>query len=119
MHRILRNEKAADWKTIKKTMADPNFIQLLTNLDVRAIPQEAIEDVEKVLKQEDLSADSVKKVSSAAGVLALWMHNIVAYYRLIPEHELPERKKKKSPSKKHDEEGKNIEGSQDGPQSAE
>ena len=77
-------ERPTDWASIKKTTADPNFMNLLTDLDRDNISEETTENLSDFIDENNLTdIESIKSSSLAASNLALFVVNVREYSRVM------------------------------------
>eukprot|EP00929_Paragymnodinium_shiwhaense_P038458 TRINITY_DN20312_c0_g1_i3.p1 TRINITY_DN20312_c0_g1~~TRINITY_DN20312_c0_g1_i3.p1 ORF type:complete len:2030 (-),score=489.14 TRINITY_DN20312_c0_g1_i3:63-5702(-) len=88
---LLLQEKP-DWDTAKKVLADTKFLERLKGFDKDNIPPKVLKQLEKYVKRDDYTAESVGKVSSAAKSLCMWTHAMDTYSKVAKEVE-PKKQK--------------------------
>eukprot|EP00347_Sterkiella_histriomuscorum_P016410 403353294 len=67
---ILLGQQSTEWKDCKALLCRPNFIELLLNLDLEAIPESQVTKLKQFVQKEELTPENVKLISIAAGQLA-------------------------------------------------
>jgi dynein heavy chain len=74
-----------DWGTAKKKISESNFLQQVKGYDKDNVPETVIHKVKKYCTNKDFTAEAIKKVSSAAGSLCVWVHAIYVYAGVAKE----------------------------------
>jgi dynein heavy chain len=75
---IMMDEKT-DWNSAKAVMSRSTFIQDLKDYDKDNIPQPILKKLRKVLQNELMAVEVIKKVSTAATGLCMWCHAMSIY----------------------------------------
>ena len=65
-------QKNTDWPSVKKELADPQFVKKIKEYDKDKISQSILKKIERYTKKEDFDPDKIKDKSEAAGALCLW-----------------------------------------------
>lgn len=86
--------KPSDWTNAKKVIGESNFLQQIKGFDKDHVSQGIILKVKKYIEMPKFKADEVRKVSSAAAALCVWVHAIYLYANVAKEVE-PKRQRLK------------------------
>ena len=70
------------WNEVQRWMASPSWLQAMQEFDKDQQTDEVVYRVDEMIRSydEDLSPDSLRKVSLAAHVLAYWVHAMISYH---------------------------------------
>eukprot|EP01029_Cantina_marsupialis_P009144 TRINITY_DN2137_c0_g5_i1.p1 TRINITY_DN2137_c0_g5~~TRINITY_DN2137_c0_g5_i1.p1 ORF type:complete len:3984 (-),score=1416.37 TRINITY_DN2137_c0_g5_i1:203-12154(-) len=88
---ILLRQKP-DWETAKRVLSDINFMNDLTSYDKENIPPSILKKLAKYIEKPEMQVENVKKVSSAATSLCMWVHAMDVYAKVAKTVE-PKKKK--------------------------
>ena len=88
---VLKKDTA--WASVKKELADSNFVKKIMEFDKDNIEPAVIRKVEKYTRQENFQPDYVEKISRAAGALCMWVRSIEDYTKAL-KVVAPKRQKK-------------------------
>ena len=86
--------RATDWATAKKTIGESNFLQQIKSYDKDNVPQAQVNKIKKYVDNKEFDPESVRKVSSAAAALCIWVHAIYIYANVAKEVD-PKRRRLK------------------------
>nr|XP_042907190.1 dynein axonemal heavy chain 2 isoform X1 [Parasteatoda tepidariorum]XP_042907240.1 dynein axonemal heavy chain 2 isoform X1 [Parasteatoda tepidariorum] len=78
---ILRDSEPS-WAEAKRQLGSPNFLKQLMEFDRDNIPDDALDDLEKIIKKKEFKPEKVGKVSFAAKSLCLWVKAMYMYGRI-------------------------------------
>jgi dynein heavy chain len=70
-----------DWETVKKNLANINFLERLINYDKDHISEKTLKKLDKFVENPDSKVDNLKKASKAVASLGEWLHALHAYAR--------------------------------------
>lgn len=76
-----------DWDNSKKLLGDSQFIEKLKSYDKDNIDEKQLKKIKPYLDNPDFNAEAVKKVSSAAAGLCMWVGAMDVYARVAKEVE--------------------------------
>ena len=77
--------RATDWGTAKKALGESNFLYQIKQFDKDHVGVTVNNKIKKYIDQPSFAADEVRKVSSAAGALCIWVHAIYIYANVARE----------------------------------
>lgn len=86
-------QKDPTWQTVKKELADPNFVKKIMEFDKERISQATLKKIERYTKMENFQPQYVVKVSVAAGALCQWVRSLEDYSKAL-KVVAPKRQKK-------------------------
>jgi dynein heavy chain len=72
-----------EWASIKKVMADPKFMDRITNLDKGNIPESVIKKIEAFTKQDKFTPAILAKQSVVAEKLCIWVKAVEDYHKAL------------------------------------
>jgi dynein heavy chain len=75
--------KEASWPSVKKELADSNFVKKIMDFDKENIPQAILKKIERYTKMDTFQPDAVRKVSQAAGALCQWVRSLEDYAKAL------------------------------------
>ena len=76
-------QKNTDWPSVKKELADPQFVKKIKEYDKDKISQSILKKIERYTKKEDFDPDKIKDKSEAAGALCLWVRSMEDYAKAL------------------------------------
>jgi len=76
-------QKEQNWASVKKELADSNFVKKVMEFDIDNIPAAILKKVEKYTKMESFQPLIVGKVSTAAACLCQWVRSIEDYSKAL------------------------------------
>ena len=76
-------QKEQNWASVKKELADSNFVKKVMEFDIDNIPAAILKKVEKYTKMESFQPMIVGKVSTAAACLCQWVRSIEDYSKAL------------------------------------
>ena len=79
------------WDDSKKLLTDTKFLESLETYDKENIPDKTIKQLQKYINNPDFVPEKVKKVSTAATSLCMWVRAMDVYNRVAKNVE-PKRK---------------------------
>ena len=77
-------EQKPDWDTAKKVLGD-NVLETLKKYDKDNIKEALIKKIARYVELDEMKPDNVKKVSSAAYGLSMWVHAMFLYHGVAKE----------------------------------
>jgi len=75
--------KDTSWPTVKKELADSNFVKKIMEFDKENIGQATLKKIEKYTRMETFQPAAVTKVSTAAGALCQWCRSLEDYAKAL------------------------------------
>jgi len=76
-------QKEATWQTVKKELADSQFVKKVTEFDKENISPATLKKIEKYTKMENFQPQYVSRVSMAAGALCMWVRSLEDYSKAL------------------------------------
>ena len=74
-----------DWGSAKKKISESNFLVQVKTFDKDNVPPKVLQKLQKYIRNPQFQAESVRKVSAAAGALCIWVHAINLYANVSKE----------------------------------
>ena len=75
--------KDSTWATVKKELADPQFVKKIKEYDKDKISQAVLKKIEKYTKKEEFDPMYIQKKSEAAGALCIWVRSMEDYAKAL------------------------------------
>jgi dynein heavy chain, axonemal len=79
--------KDPNWPSVKKELADSEFLKRLKEVDKDHISQKTLLRIEKYLQMPKMQQSKIDSISSAAGSMWKWVRAMDAYARAIKDIE--------------------------------
>jgi len=76
-------QKETTWISVKKELADPQFVKKIKEFDKDRITPNIMKKIEKYTKKEEFDPDYIMKKSEAAGALCLWVRSMEDYAKAL------------------------------------
>lgn len=76
-------QKDVSWASVKKELADSQFVKKVMEFDIDSIPAAILKKIEKYTKMESFQPLIVGKVSTAAACLCQWVRSIEDYSKAL------------------------------------
>lgn len=77
--------KPTDWANAKKVLGESNFLQQIKGFDKDGVSPSTNAKIKKFIEMPTFDPEQVKKVSSAAAALCVWVHAIYIYANVAKE----------------------------------
>ena len=76
-------QKETTWISVKKELADPQFVKKIKEFDKNKISSGILKKIEKYTKKEEFDPDYIQKKSEAAGALCLWVRSMEDFAKAL------------------------------------
>ena len=73
-------DEPIDWATAKKVISKDDFLHRLLTYDRDHISEATIQKLLEYVQNPDLNPEKLKRVGSAASILAEWVHAVYQYH---------------------------------------
>ena len=73
----------ANWAEIRKEMANPNFMDRITGLDINNMSETVMKRIEAFTKRDNFLPQILCQKSLAAGAICAWVRAVEEYHKAL------------------------------------